>query len=122
MSVSSSGAFPVYGRASTLRSASRLGREFPCRGCAPAVTRDLSSPDQCPGIGSLVQVVNVPPPPIGSPALLGLSTGRVCRARDRPDETRELARDRGDGDGLELASPDQRSVAPVEAALRLPGD
>src|SRR5712692_7581703 len=34
----------------------------------------------------------------------------------------ELACDRGDGDGLELASPDQRPVAPVQAALRLPGD
>src|SRR5882672_6577234 len=76
----------------------------------------------CPGIGSLVQVVTVRPPSIGSPALLGLSMRRVRRARDRPDEASELARDRGDGDGLELASPDQRPVAPVKAALRLPGD
>jgi len=76
----------------------------------------------CPGIGSLVQVVTVRLPSIGSPALLGLSTGRVRRARDRPDEARELARDRGDGDGLQLAPSDQRPVTPVQATLRLPGD
>src|SRR5256885_3734905 len=76
----------------------------------------------CPGSGSLVQVVNVRPPPIGSPALLGLSTGRVCRASNGPDEAGELARDRGDRDGLGLASPDQCAVPPVEAVLRLPGD
>src|SRR5437764_5186031 len=59
---------------------------------------------------------------IESPALLGRSTGRGYFASDRPDEARELTRDRGDGDGLELAPPDQRAVAPVQAALRLPGD
>src|SRR6202040_165120 len=77
----------------------------------------------CPGIGSLVQVVNVPPPPTGSPALLARrGTGDGDLTADCPDEAGELARDRGHGDGLELASPDQRPVAPVEAVLRLPGD
>src|SRR6185436_17723817 len=49
----------------------------------------------CPGTGSLVQVVNVRPPPIGRPPyLLDLSTRRVGGTRDRPDEAGELASDR----------------------------
>jgi hypothetical protein len=40
MSVVPFGAFPVFERASILRSASRMSREFPCRGFAPAVARD----------------------------------------------------------------------------------
>src|SRR5216684_2847440 len=59
---------------------------------------------------------------IGRPVLLGRSTGRGHLASDGPDEARELTSDRGDGDSLKLAPPDQRSVAPVQAALRLPGD
>src|SRR5580692_11888967 len=46
-----------------------------------------------------------------------------CRfASYRPNEARKLTRDRGDGDRLELASPDERSVTAVETGLRLPGD
>src|SRR5712692_4475943 len=56
------------------------------------------------------------------PALLGRRTGRGHLATDRPDEGRELTCDRGDGDGLGLALPDQRPVACAQAALRLPGD
>ena len=58
MSVLSSGAFPVYERASTSRSASRVGREFPCRGCAPAIARGMSSPDHAPALGSLKVAAN----------------------------------------------------------------
>src|SRR5205807_1389002 len=59
---------------------------------------------------------------IASPALCGGGTGRGRLAGDRPDEACELTRHRGDGDGLEPALAEQRSVAPVETALRLPGD
>src|ERR1017187_8962122 len=51
-----------------------------------------------------------------------LCRGRGDLAADGPDEAGELACDCGDGHGLELASTDQCSVAPVEAALRLPGN
>ena len=56
------------------------------------------------------------------PILLGRRLSAARLASYRPNETRKLTRDRSDGDRLELASPDQRSVAPVETALRLPGD
>jgi hypothetical protein len=59
---------------------------------------------------------------LGSPALLGHSTGGGDLATDGPDEARELARNRGDGDSLEIAPSDQRPVTPVRATLRLPGD
>src|ERR1700720_1977063 len=50
------------------------------------------------------------------PALLARrGTGDGDLTADCPDEAGELARDRGHGDGLELASLDQRPVAPVEA-------
>src|SRR5580693_6626970 len=57
--------------------------------------------------------------------LLGPVTGRCrCprRARDRPDEAGEFSSDRSDGNRLELAPSDQRSVAPVQAALRFPSN
>src|ERR1700726_1056408 len=56
------------------------------------------------------------------PILLGRRLSAARLASYRPNETRKLTRDRSDGDRLELASPDQRSVAPVETALRLPGE
>lgn len=43
---------------------------------------------------------------LASPVLLGRNTRGGDLAADRPDEARELARDRGDGDGLELAPAD----------------
>src|SRR5712691_1980022 len=43
-------------------------------------------------------------------------------AIDGPDEAAEFARDRGHGDGLELAFPGQRPVSRTEAGLRFPGD
>src|SRR5215471_9694679 len=54
--------------------------------------------------------------------LPGHTTGRGHLATDGPDEAGEFAGDRGDGDGLELAPADQRPVALVQAALRLPGN
>src|SRR2546421_308857 len=122
MSVFPSGAFPVFERASILRSASKDGREFPLpwlrsRRCTRSV---FTGP--CPGAGSLRNCCNVPLTPLGRPALLGHRTGGSDRAVDGPDEPRELARDRGDGDGLQLAPSDQRPVTPVQATLRLPGD
>src|SRR3979490_2908049 len=62
----------------------------------------------------------VPLAPFGRPALLW--RGRADLATDGPNEAGELACDCGDGHGLELAPADQRSVAPVEAALRFPGN
>src|SRR5437763_3013033 len=47
---------------------------------------------------------------------------RGCFASDGPDKAGELTRDRSDGDRLELAPPEQRPIAPIEAGLRLPGD
>src|SRR5260370_32091961 len=75
-----------------------------------------------PRQGSLEKVMNVPRAPFGKPALSGRSISGGDVATNRPDEARELTRDRGDGDSLQLAPPDQRSIAPVQAALRLPRD
>src|SRR5262249_60459845 len=123
-----SGAFPVFERASILRSASRMSQEFPCRGSAPAVARDLFSPDLAPMPGSWLVLMKILPLP--SPFLPGRSRRRaVVRSRsradrlgDRPDETDELTSHRRNRDVLELAPPKQRSVTLVETGLRLPCD
>jgi hypothetical protein len=78
MSDCSSGAVPVFERASTLRSASKDGTGIPLpwrrsRRCTRSI---FAGPG--PGIGSLEKVVNVPPAYLGSPVLLGRSTGRGC--------------------------------------------
>src|SRR3974390_3708138 len=49
-----------------------------------------------------------------------LSAGHVACCR--PKKARQLARNCSDGYRLRLAPPEQRSVATVETALRLPGD
>jgi hypothetical protein len=94
MSVLSSGAFPVYDRASTLRSASRMGREFPCRGCAPAIARDLSSPDHAPALGSLKVARNVPHTPLGRLLYLAATRASVMArliAHMKPASSRATA-------------------------------
>src|SRR4030081_3841489 len=65
-------------------------------------------------------MVVVPLAPPRKAALL--CRGRGDLATDGPDEAGELTCDCGDDHGLELALTDQRAVAPVEAALRLPGN
>src|SRR2546425_8412982 len=54
--------------------------------------------------------------------LHGRRTGGDDLAIDRPDEGGELARDRGHGDGLRLASSGQRPIPRTQAGLRLPGN
>src|SRR5258708_30461829 len=92
----------------------------PCRGRAPAVARDVfTGPLPRRGL-----------PVFGCGCAISYRKSRLAGcdmsggdlAIDRPDEARKFARDRSDSDGLALALPDQRSVARVEAALRLPGD
>src|SRR5215470_7118639 len=120
-------------RASILRSASGTCREFPCRGSAPAVARDLISPDLAPVQGSLVTALPINILPLRALSwLAGHSRGLDCgrsRSRSRadrlgdcPDETDELTSHRRNGDVLELAPPEQRSVTLIEAGLRLPGN
>src|ERR1700676_4909604 len=46
--------------------------------------------------------------------LAGRDTTRGDLPADRPDEAGELTGDRGDGDGLALALPEQRPVARAE--------
>src|SRR6266849_5301052 len=83
--------------------------EFPCRGFAPAVARYLSCRTAAPASGSLVK--RFERPALMSATLLhGRRTGGDDLAIDRPDEGGELARDRGHGDGLRLASPGQRPI------------
>src|SRR5437867_3748604 len=122
MSVFRPGAFPVFERASILRSASKDGREFPLPWLRSRRCTRFVFTGPCPGAGSLRNGSNGPLAPLGSPALLGHSTGGGDLATDGPDEARELTRNRGDGDSLELAPSDQRPVTPVQATLRLPGD
>src|SRR6516164_1304668 len=118
-------------RASILRSASSTYREFPCRGSAPAVARDLISPDLAPMLGSLVTALPINILPLRVPFWLaghsrglcvGRSRSRADRLGDCPDETDELASHRRNGDVLELASLEQRSITLIEAGLRFPGD
>src|SRR6185369_12920880 len=118
MSVFPSGAFPVFERASILRSASKDGREFPLPWLRSRRCTRFVFTGPCPGAGSLRNGSNVPLTPLGSPALLGDNTGGGDRAADGPDEARELARDRGDGNGLQFAPSDQRPVTPVQAISR----
>ena len=108
------------GRRSCDRPQSMIGNS-PCRGSAPTVARDLSSPDHAPARAPYSLVVNVPPSCRES-CLLGPRTSGSYLADDGPHETCKLTCDRSHRDGLELASPDQLPVATVEAALRLPGD
>jgi hypothetical protein len=90
----SSGAFSVFERASTMWSAIKDGREFPCRGSAPAVTRDLFSPAPCPGAGPLrkVQPCHLLPLQVPSylPALLALLASRAT-AQTKPASSRATA-------------------------------
>src|SRR2546428_12449976 len=53
--------------------------------------------------------------------LHGRRTGGDDLAIDRPDEGGELARDRGHGDGLRLASSGQRPIPRTQAGLRPSG-
>src|SRR6516162_262190 len=112
-------------------SASSRCREFPCRGSAPAVARDLISPDLAPVHGSLVSALPINILPLRVPFWLaghsrGLGVGRSRSRSDRlgdcPDETDELTSHRRNGDVLEIAPPEQRSVTLIEAGLRLPGN
>ena len=109
------------GRRPCGRPQSTIGNS-PCRGLRSRRCTRFIFTGPCPGAGSLKVWLYVPLAPFGRPALLGRSTGGGDLATDGPDEAGELARDRGDGHGLELALADQRPVAPVQAALRLPGD
>ena len=113
MSVFRPGAFPVFERASILRSASKDGREFPLPWLRSRRCTRFVFTGPCPGAGSLRNGSIVPLTPLGSPALLGHSTGGGDRAADGPDEAGELACDCGDGHGLELAPADQRAVTAV---------
>src|SRR5271166_1319855 len=58
----------------------------------------------------------------GQPILLGRTLSAGHLASYRPNEAGKLACDRSDGHVLTFASPDQRSVAPIETGLCLPGD
>src|ERR1700732_5582449 len=92
--------------------------------CSRRCTRFIASPDHWPGPGLSVERWALAS---GSPlqSLLGRSCRDRCgggSASDSPDEAGEFAGDRDDGDGLELAFPDQRTIAPVQPALRLPGN
>src|SRR5713226_3334932 len=123
MSESSSGGCPCLHTGVDLAIGFRAPSGVPLPWLRPRRCTRLSSPDRCPGVGSLEKVLSVPPVPyLERPALSGRRTGRGHLATDRPDEGRELTCDRGDGDGLGLALPDQRPVARAQAALRLPGD
>src|SRR5437773_9410834 len=95
----------------------------PCRGSASAIARDLSlRRTAAPARGPLVSARLGGQAPLASLLSRGCrdTSGRDC-ASDSPDEAGELAGDRDDGDGLSLAFPDQRTIAPVQPALRLPG-
>src|SRR5262249_62002569 len=114
-------------RASILRSASSTCREFPCRGSAPAVARDLISPDLAPVQGSLVSALPINILPLRVLSWLaghsrsldvGRSRSRADRLGDCPDETDELPSHRRNGDVLELAPPEQRSVTLIEGGAR----
>src|SRR4051794_3477603 len=56
------------------------------------------------------------------PILLGCRLSAARFASYRPYEARKLTRDRSDSHGLRLAPPDERPVAAIETALRLPCD
>src|SRR5262249_60321683 len=120
MSGSSSGAVLVFARASILHRPHSEIWISPGRGRAPAVARCLSVPDRCPGIGPPRKCCDRPSS--SAPLLAGHGAGGGEFAIDGPDEGGELAGDCRHGNGLELAFPDQRSVARAEAALCLPGD
>src|SRR5215470_15088723 len=85
----------------------------------------------CPGAGLPRYRVAYQHTPIASPIWLaghsrglgvGRSRSRSHRLGDCPDETDELTSHRRNGDVLELAPPEQRSVTLIEAGLRLPGN
>src|SRR6516225_6513486 len=89
------------------------------------------SPDLAPVQGSLVTALPINILPLRVPFWLaghsrGLGVGRSRSRSDRlgdcPDETDELTSHRRNGDVLELAPPEQRSVTLIEAGLRLPGN
>lgn len=88
----------------------------------PPLHEAVSSPDRCPGVGSLIRCKRAFGAPLERPALSGRCTGRGDFAIDGPDEARELACDRGNDHGCKLALPAQCSVARAEPALCLPGD
>src|SRR6266446_6480608 len=94
----------------------------PCRGYAPAVARGIFLTGPGPGARLPENGSNLPSC-FSSPSLLpGRPLSRGDFATDGPDEAGAFTGDRGDGDGLELAAANQRPVALVQSALRLPGD
>src|SRR5713101_8730272 len=120
MSEYSSGAVPVSARASVLRPATERRREFPLpwphpRRCTIFVV--AGSPARH-GLPDQVCACHL----ISMALLLDHSLGGGDLAIDRPDEGRELAGNRGDGDGLELSPPGQSPKPRVQTMLRLPGD
>src|ERR1700675_2951067 len=110
-----------YGRRRRGRPHRMIGNS-PCRGHAPAVARDLSFTGPRPGARLPENGSNVPFTRLRRAFLPGRTTGRGDLAIDGPDKAGEFTSDRGDGDGLELAAADQRAIALVQSALRLPGD
>src|SRR5215831_2554863 len=73
--------------------------------------------------GSLVSALPINIFPLRVPSwLAGHSRSRADRLGDCPDETDELTSHRRNGDVLELALPEQRSITLIEAGLRFPGD
>src|SRR6516162_5466385 len=84
-----------------------------------------------PRRGSLVSALPINILPLRVPSWLaghsrdlggGHSRSRADRLGDCPDETDELTSHRRNGDVLELALPEQRSITLIEAGLRFPGD